>query len=311
MVSPSGRLATTYPLEITDDPSIANFADGNNSVWYQESIFVGYRYYTTFNKPVAYPFGYGLSYSRFEYSELRVSVSEIQASGFLEVSVKVRNVGKRAASEVVMLFVQNNSSPVFKALRELRAFDKVYLHPSEQKEISFILNYGDFAYYDVDMKTYHVDQGTYKVQICKNASEVILETAIIKKENEKGFLLPYPSAYNKKEYEITKEDFQKLLGRPLPPKNIEKKRPYTMDATLEDIKHTIFGFILYKAITRKAIKMSKDVVDDWMKEAMRKSIAQTPLRTIATMSGGKITLTQMEGLVDIINFRIIRGISKL
>ncbi|MGD9605441.1 MAG: beta-glucosidase [Bacilli bacterium] len=310
-VSPSGRLATSFPYKIEDDPSTANFADGNHSCWYQESIYVGYRYYETFKKQVQYPFGYGLSYTKFAYSDLHVSIPVIRVSGPLEVKVKVKNTGKMAGSEVVLLFVQNNFSKVYKPLRELRAFEKVYLEPNEQKEVSFILNYQDFAYYDVDMKAYHVDKGQYKIQICKNAHEVILEEVVVKEENEAGFNEPYPSAYNDKEYHIEKEDFQKLLGRLLPPKHIIKHRPYAMDATLEDVKKTIFGFILYQVILRKASKMSKHITNEWMKQAMKETLAQTPLRTIATMSGGAISLIQMEGLVDIINFRIIRGLGKL
>lgn len=311
VVSPSGRLATTYPIRIEDDPSTANFADGNHSCWYQESIYVGYRYYSTFQKPVAYPFGYGLSYTKFAYQDLKISVNEIRPSGPLEVKVTVKNVGHMAGGEVIMLFVQNNHSTVFKPLRELRAFEKVYLQPNEQKEVSFILNYADFAYYDVDMKAFHVDKGIYKVQICKHVNEVILEAKVCKRDNEEGFQEHYPSAYNEKEYHITSDDFQKLLGRPLPPKNIVKRRPYTMDATLEDVKHTIFGFIMYQVIMRKAMKMGKKMADGWMKQALKRTISQTPLRTIATMSGGAIGLMQMEGLLDIINFRLLRGISKL
>ncbi|MGD9886682.1 MAG: beta-glucosidase [Bacilli bacterium] len=309
--SPSGRLATTFPLDIKDDPSTANFADGNHSCWYQESLYVGYRYYETFKKPVRYPFGFGLSYTTFAYSDLTVSIPEIRVSGPIEVKVKVKNNGKKAGSEVVLLFVQNNSSPIYKPLRELRAFDKVYLEPKAQKEVVFVLNYQDFAYYDADMKDFHVDKGQYKVQICKNASEVILEETIIKVDNETGFSAPYPSAYNDRNYHIEKEDFQKLLGRLLPPKSIVKHRPFTMDATLNDVKHTTFGFILYQIILRKAGKMSKNVTSDWMKQAMKETLTKTPLRTIAVMSGGAISLTQMEGLVDIINFRIIRGLGKL
>ena len=309
--SPSGRLATTFPLDINDDPTTANFADGNHSVWYQESLFVGYRYYETFKKAVRYPFGYGLSYTTFSYTDLQVSIPEIRVSGPIEVKVKVKNTGKRPGSEVVMLFVQNNTSPVFKPLRELRAFEKVYLEPNEQKEVVFVLNYQDFAYYDVDMKTYHVDRGKYKIQICKHASKVILEKTVTKQDNEIGFNSPYPSAYNDKEYHIEKEDFQKLLGRLLPPKSIIKHRPYTMDSTLEDVKHTILGFIMYRVVLRKAAKLSKRSSNDWMRQAMKKTLAQTPLRVIATMSGGAISLIQMEGLVDLINFRIIRGLGKI
>ncbi len=310
-ISPSGRLAATYPLEITDDPSTSNFADGNNAVWYEESLFVGYRYYSTFKKPVAYPFGFGLSYTDFEYSELKVSVNEIRLDAPLEVRVKVRNIGKMAGSEVVQLYVKNNVSPVFKALRELRAFDKVFLQPNEQKEVVFRLDYEDFAYWDAAMKKFHVDKGTYKIQICKNCNEVILEKAIRKAENDPGFENPFPSAYNQKEYAITDEDFQKLLGRPLPPKNVIRHRPFTMDSTLDDIKRTPLGKIIRHKIIKEAARIAKEGKTPVNPSSIRSLIDDTPLRTLAVMSGGKISLFQAEGLVDLLNWRVIRGLNKL
>ena len=180
-VSPSGRLAYTNPIKIEDDITTKNFANSNNAVYYQESIYVGYRYYETFNKNVLFPFGYGLSYSSFQYSDLTIDNNDITKDGKINVSVKIKNTGNVKASEVVLLFIQNNNSSVHKPLRELRRFSKVELEPNQEEEVKFSLEYNDFSYYDVNLKRFNVDKGIYKVEICKNAREVILSKEVERK----------------------------------------------------------------------------------------------------------------------------------
>ena len=309
-VSPSGRLATTYPIDILDDPSTKNFADGNNAVLYEESIFVGYRYYTTFKQECLYPFGYGLSYSDFEYSDLTVSSDTINPEIQIEVKVKVKNVGTMPASEVVQLYVGNNRSSVYKAVRELRAFEKVHLEIGEEKEVTFTLNYSDFSYYDIYMKKFHVNMGTYKIQICKDAAHIIMQKEISRLENEPGYEDHYQTGYNKHHYEVTTTDFQYILGRPVPLKNTVKKRPFSMDSTLNDVKQTFVGNILYHKVLSEAKKLNANSSDEWMKKVIDKTLMEMPLRNLAYMSGGKISLTTMERLVDMINFRYLRGLFK-
>lgn len=310
-ISPSGRLATTYPIRLSDDVSSANFADGNNAVYYEESIYVGYRFYTTFKKEVLYPFGYGLSYSEFSYSDLLVDQEMISKDRPIIVKCKVKNIGKYPAKEVVQLYIENNKSSVYKPHRELKRFEKIDLEVNEEKEVAFELNYDDFAYYDIYMNKYHVDQGAYKIQICKHVNEVILEKAVVRPENDKDFQQHPWTGYCKKEYQVTKEDFEKLFKVNLPEKNIIHHRPYTMDNTLLDVKKTLIGKIMYKIALKEAMKLNKNASSEWMREAISKTVASTPLRTLATMSAGFISLKKMEGILDIINLKLIRGLRKL
>ena len=310
-VSPSGRLATTYPIRLNDDITSVNFADGNNAIYYEESIYVGYRYYTTFKKDVLYPFGYGLSYSEFTYSDLLIDHDVISKDHSIIVKCKVKNIGKYPAKEVVQLYIENNKSLVYKPLRELRRFEKVDLEINEEKEIVFELKYDDFAYYDIYMNKYHVDQGVYKIQVCKHANEVIMEKEVVRQENDIDFQ-PHPwTRYSEKEYQITKQDFEQLFKNKLPEKNIIHKRPYTMDNTLLDVKNTLVGKMMYKIALKEAMKLNKDASSEWMREAISKTVASTPLRTLATMSAGYISLKKMEGILDIINLKLIRGLRKL
>ncbi|MGB7530449.1 MAG: beta-glucosidase [Bacilli bacterium] len=302
-VSPSGRLATTFPLKLEDDSSTSNFGNTNNAVWYVESIFVGYRYYTTFKKKVLYPFGYGLSYSEFAYSDLEVDAGEITEEGKIAVKCKVKNVGQVPAKEVVQLYVENHRGTLYKPLRELRRYTKVELNPGEEKEVSFTLRYEDFSYYDVNLKEFYVDKGIYKIQICKHADAVILEKAVEKKTDKPGYKWT-----GKKVYNLTDEEFAEVYGKPLPPRNVKRRRPYTMDDSVNFIQGALVGRIMKRMIRKHINKLTADPKE---REALFRHATTVPLRTLATMSGGVFTLEKMEGIVDILNFKIIRGLKKL
>jgi len=309
-VSPSGRLPYTNPKEIFDDITSKNFANSNNAVYYLESIYVGYRYFETFNKEILFPFGYGLSYANITYSNLEVDKDVINKDELITVKVKVKNNSNIKASEVVMLFIQNNKSSVYKPLRELRKYTKVSLNPYEEKEVTFSLDYFDFSYYDINLKRFHVDKGIYKVQICKNAKEVLLEKEIQRLENDKDFVKhPFSNYFNVDN--VTIEDFQKLFTFKLPPLNLKKKRPFSLDNNLEDIKDTFLGKIICKMIFKETKKLYKEKDKNWVINYINNTIMQTPLRTIAMMSNQKISLFKMQAIVDFINFRIFKGFINL
>ena len=309
-VSPSGRLAYTNPIKIEDNISHKNFGNSNNAIYYLESIYVGYRYYVTNKKEVLFPFGYGLSYSNFKYSNLHVDFSNISKNRKINVSVNVKNVGSLNASEVVLLFVENNTSTVHKPLRELRKFDKIYLLKDEQKTVTFSLDYEDFSYYDIKLGRFHVDKGIYKIQICKNANEVISEVDVVREKNDFDFIPHEISKYSNVD-EVGVEDFQKLFTFSLPPRNIKKTRPYSLESNLEDVKDTFVGKIMYKMIFKEAGKLYKTEDKNWVAQVIDNTIGKTPLRTIGTMSNRFISLRQMQALVDLINRKILKGLLRI
>lgn len=307
LVSPSGRLPYTNPLKINDDITTKNFANANNAIYYLESIYVGYRYYETFNKEVLFPFGYGLSYSKFIYSDLHIDSDTIQKNNKINVKVKVKNLGNYKASEVVLLFIKNNMSSVHKPLRELRKYTKVTLDVGEEKEVEFTLNYDDFTYYDVNLKRFYVNKGVYEVEICKNAREVLLSRKIEKLDEDLDFTPHKESKYFNVD-EITDDDFQKLFSYKLPPKNLKKTRPFTLDNNLEDVKHTLIGKIMCKMVIKEAKKIYRSTNNEWIMDVINNTIMKTPLRTIAMMSNKTLSLYQMQGLVDLMNYRVIKGL---
>lgn len=179
-VNPSGRLPETFPLKVEDNPSYLGFMGEKNEVAYPEGVFVGYRYYETKKMPVLFPFGYGLSYTDFEYSNLKVSLEAFKSGDELKVTVDVKNIGHVKGKEVVQLYVGVGlrDTTFMRPVRELRGFEKISLAPGETKTVEFTLGKRAFACYDVKAKDFRIAGGTYEIQICKNSHEVILAHAI-------------------------------------------------------------------------------------------------------------------------------------
>ena len=176
--NPSARLPETFPVHLEDTPCYLSYGGEGNVARYQEGIFVGYRYYTKKRMPVLFPFGYGLSYTTFAYSNLRLSAEKILDTEELQVSVDVTNTGKIAGQEVVQLYVSDRESDVFRPVRELKGFDKIALAPGETKTVTFTLDKRSFAYWNTEIHDWYVETGVFDIQIAKNADEVILSAPV-------------------------------------------------------------------------------------------------------------------------------------
>jgi len=175
-VNPSGRLAETYPLRLEDTPTYLSHFGTNEKVYYSEGLFVGYRYYTSRKINVLYPFGYGLSYTKFEYSNLKLSRTTMSDEDELLVSVDVKNVGSTFGKEVVQLYVRPRVDEryITRPVRELKGFKKIGLNPNETKTVTFTLNKRSFAGWNEIIHDWHVEKGEYGIQICRDASTVVL-----------------------------------------------------------------------------------------------------------------------------------------
>lgn len=303
-VNPSGRLSETFALRLSDYPSMKYYDTSSKNALYKESIYVGYRYFTTFNKKVIYPFGYGLSYTNFSYSNLKISQTGIVKTKKIKVKCDVKNTGNVAGKEVVMLFVENNpTSKVYKAKRELREFTKIFLKPNETKTVEFELEYNDFSYYDCNMKTYYSDPGIYKIQICKNANEVILSLNVERKDNSIIEYIAPESYYKKDKLNITDEEFNSII-----PKNsiINQTKEVTMSNNLEDVNGKIVGKIIKKVMVSYAKK--HDIFSDIV---TIDTLTTTPFKTIALYANDLKMYEVFEGIVDMCNNHLIKGIKRI
>lgn len=177
-VNPSGKLAETFPVKLSDNPSYLNFPGEVDKVEYKEGIFVGYRYYDKKAMDVLFPFGYGLSYTNFEYSNLKISKNEIDDTEKVTVSVNIKNIGDVFGKEIVQLYIRDKESSVIRPEKELKGFEKIGLEPGEEKEVTFVLNKRSFAYYNVDLSDWHVESGEFEILIGKSSREIVLKEVI-------------------------------------------------------------------------------------------------------------------------------------
>ena len=177
-VNPSAKLPETFPVKLEDNPSYLNFPGEGNTVEYKEGIFVGYRYYDKKKMGVLFPFGHGLSYTEYTYSNLKLSTGCMKDTDSLTVSVDVTNSGKMAGKEIVQLYVGDKESSVIRPVKELKDFAKVQLEPGETKTVTFVLSKRAFAYYNVQIKDWHVESGTFEIMIGKSSRDIVLTQTV-------------------------------------------------------------------------------------------------------------------------------------
>jgi len=182
--TPSGKLAETFPLQLSDNPSYLNFPGEGDRVEYREGIFVGYRYYDKKQMPTLFPFGHGLSYTTFAYSDMQVDKRRMRDDETLTVTLKVKNTGSRSGQEIVQLYVRDESAQVIRPDKELKGFAKVALEPGEERTVSFTLDKRAFAYYNVQLQDWHVATGSYVLlagpssQVAACSAEVEVESTV-------------------------------------------------------------------------------------------------------------------------------------
>lgn len=171
--NPCGRLAETFPVKLEDNPSYLYYLGEKDTVEYREGVFVGYRYYDKKKAEVLFPFGYGLSYTTFAYSDLKLDKSSMKDTDTLTASVKVTNTGSVAGKEVIQLYVAPVDSSVIRPVKELKGFEKIYLEPGETKTVTFTLNKRSFAYYNIEIHDWYAETGSYKIQIGKSSRDIV------------------------------------------------------------------------------------------------------------------------------------------
>lgn len=268
-VSPSGKLAETFPKKLSDNPSYLNFPGEDDRVEYREGIFMGYRYYDKKEMDVLFPFGYGLSYTTFEYSDLRLDKKEMTEQDTLRVSVKVKNMGKMLGKEIVQLYVRDVESSVIRPEKELKGFEKVELNPGEEKEVIFTLDKRAFAYYNVDLKDWHVESGEYEVLIGKSSRDIVLKDTVYVKST------------------------------------VQIRKKFHRNSTIEDVIEDPVASEIFKPIIQQLIKQhpvfatSERNVIEMFKEMMR----YMPLRNLISFSNGAITEEMLESIIQRMNQR--------
>lgn len=171
--NPCGRLPESFPIKLSDNPSYLHFPGYKGKVEYAEGVFVGYRYYDTKQMPVRYPFGHGLSYTSFEYSQPIVSAAAFREDASITVSVNVKNTGGCFGKEVVQLYIRDKTHAVARPDKELKGFRKIALEPGESKQVEFTVDAQSLAYYDVDLRDWYAHTGAYDLIIARSAQDIV------------------------------------------------------------------------------------------------------------------------------------------
>lgn len=170
--NPCGHLAETFPVKLSDNPSYLYYGGEGNEADYREGVFVGYRYYDKKEMPVLFPFGFGLSYTTFACSNLRLSGAKITDQETLTATVTVTNTGSRAGKTVVQLYVGDRESTVLRPIRELKGFEKVELQPGESRDVTFTLDKRAFAYWNAAIHDWHVETGAFTIEVGQSSRDI-------------------------------------------------------------------------------------------------------------------------------------------
>lgn len=302
-VNPSGRLAETFPLSLEHTPCFKNFGNDKYFTKYTESIFTGYRYYDTAGQKVLFPFGHGLSYTSFEYSDLNASTYDMNDTDTVKVTVNVKNTGNVFGKEVVQLYVSHKNPTVFKANKELKAFTKVSLNPGETKQVTFELDKSAFAYYNVNIHDWHVESGDYVIYIAKNVNEVLLDYVIHMHSTVSAPIPDYrisaPTYYDlpKGGFDISDVEFGAVYGKTI---NTEhNSKPYTRNTTLGELAEaTRLGSKIYNGVMDLLPKILDE--DNEVVRMATAMIPDMPLR-VARMGLTVATDKALNVLLDIFN----------
>lgn len=308
-VNPSGKLSETLPVAYADCSSAENFGKPENEVQYRESLYIGYRYFLTAGVPVKYPFGYGLSYTKFEYSDLKVDEAG--------VSFKVKNVGAVAGKEAAQMYIGLKNSMVFRPVYELKGFAKVALEPGEEKEVHIAFDEYTFRYFNVKSNKWEVETGDYDVYVGASSTDIKL-TGVVHKEGTEA-----PAPYSKEELpsyfggqvrNVEKEEFEKLLGREVVITQVfSKKVKITVvpETAICDMKYAKGWFgRFFERVIRHVIGILPAFGQRGLANTMKMGVYYTPLRNMSRASGGMICWGQLMGIITMCNGHFWKGLGE-
>lgn len=312
-INPSGKLSETYPVKYEDTPSASHFPGKQVSVEYREGMFIGYRYFDTAEVPVKYPFGFGLSYTTFEYSDLTVD-----AKG---ATFTITNTGKVDGAEVAQVYIGKKDTEIIRPKKELKGFTKVFLKAGESKTVTVPFDDKAFRYYNVDTLNWEVEGGEYQVYVAASVSDVKLEGTVTQEGT--GAKSPYdkeklPSYFSGKVADVPTEEFEALLqtgnekvkyNRPNPNYPFYKKNRMVIHAncTVADLRYSKrwVGRLFSGAITL-AINFMRAIGNRTLANTLVMGMYHQPMRGMAKFAG--FGMYRMNGLITMFNGHFFKGL---
>ena len=314
--NPSGKLAETWPLALEDTPAYRQFGKRFNTQ-YRESVFVGYRFYQSFAKPVAFPFGFGLSYTSFAIDNLELSQASLAPGETLEVSVRVRNTGSRVGKQVLQLYVAPPASALFRPQKELRSFQKVELAPGESRVVQIKLEHGDFAYWNAAIHAWHCEAGEYLLLLGTSAADTPLEAVVEVASDQPEVSVPdYTQsapgyyAHDSGVLQVSDAAFEAVYGSPLPVDPQGEPKQYDLNSTLWDARKRLRGKLLAVILKREGRKRASGggEYQEANERIVDASIMDAPLRSYAV---GGVPMRVPEAIALLLNGKLLQAIRKL
>lgn len=301
-INPSGRLSETIPRRHEDTPAYRYYPSQQRTSEYRESLYIGYRYYDTAEIPVLYPFGFGLSYTSFEYSDITADDSG--------VSLTVKNTGNMDGAEVVQLYVSLPDGRVFRPAKELKGFKKVYLKAGESQKVTISFDDKTFRFYNVKADAWEIEGGQYNIMVGSSSADIRLcaEVEIQGTVSE----LPYnrdemQAYYTGKIENVGDAEFEKLLGRAIP--DGKWSGQLTRNDALCQMYYAKSSLARFAYNRLTAIKKKAD--DKGIPDLNTLFIYNMPFRAMAKMTGGAVSMEMADGIVSLVNGHFFKGLGAI
>ena len=305
--NPCGKLAETFPWSATDVAANKWFPGKHRQVQYREGLNVGYRYFDSAEVPVLFPFGHGLSYTSFEYSNLEHA--EFTQGESLNISFDLKNVGERQGAEIVQCYITAKNATVYKPEQELKAFTKVRLESGEQQRIQLQLNDDAFSFYDIGSKQWVVEPGEYEIRIAASSRDIRLQANIqVSSEQTASSIAQQsmPPEMPSAGFDVANDQFDLMLNKTCPPP--ETSRPYHLNSSVGELRESWLGSKVRKRIIENFMKnMGANNSDATLSKMFEEMADNMPLRGMALFSRGKLDFLQLNMLIAALNGKPIEA----
>ncbi|MCI6928262.1 MAG: glycoside hydrolase family 3 C-terminal domain-containing protein [Ruminococcus sp.] len=307
--NPCGKLAETYPVCIKDTPTSFRYPDSKEDVQYRESIFIGYRYYDKVERNVRFPFGFGLSYTSFEYSDIKLKKKNLTKGEGAKVTFTIKNTGDVAGSEIAQVYVAKPESKIFRAPKELKGFVKIHLEPGEEKKVTVELDDRAFAFWNTATEDWCVESGEYKILVGASSRDIRLEAAAkMKSEDDETIVDLRESAgvyFDGDPARAREDDFKVIYGGEFKP--APEITSDSLNNSIERSKDKGLAKFIYNTVDL-AMKPKGGVGSSMITN----TIMQTPIRNYVSMSNGLFTEDMADGLLKVFEGKdVAKGVGKI
>lgn len=308
--NPSGKLSETLPYKYEDTSTYNIFPGKEVTAEYREGLYVGYRYFDTNNIKVRYPFGYGLSYTEFTYSDLKINKENVR--------FKIKNIGDIKGKEIAQVYIKALNSKIYRPDKELKGFIKVELEPNETKEVEILLSDDAFKFFNPETLKWEIEELEYQIMVCSSSKDIKLSDKLFVEGTKIKPLISLSDipSYNSGDIQnVSKEEFEKILGREVPNPNYvfykKNRMVVTYNTTIEQLKYSKgwFGRAFSRGI-RCSAKFYNFIGKREKANFLEMGVIHLPLRGLSRMSGGKISWEQLEGMILMFNGKFFKGLSK-